>query len=361
MFGLWRLILAFEVVINHLFLIPILGPFAVVSFFTLSAFLMTMIMQKTYGYSAKGFGAFALNRVLRLHPNFWYAGLVSVICILVFGEATMSSLNVAFTMPANGWEWFQNVSMIYADPNPISVIPRLSPPTWALTVELLFYALIGLGLSGDKRLTWLWFLASFAYNGAAYLLNWGMLSVYGSLIGGSLPFAVGAMTYHYKDYLTAQLTRWKWTLPSLVLLRWAIMFAVLVFTILYGRDWWRVREVFNGLNAFMSAGIIICLLNLKLAPKWKKLDTRLGDFCYPVYLLHWQAAAIASIVLFGRGVKGPHLEGLMNFGPAMAVLFLLCCVSVYGIDPAVSKIRDKVRAKADAKGAADIVRQAGAP
>lgn len=115
MFGAWRLMLAFEVVIFHLFMIPIIGPYAVISFFVLSGFLMTTIMQKTYGYTAKGMGVFALNRLLRLYPNLWFACLVTIGAILVFGATTMEAFHRGMTMPDNGWDWFQNLSLIFFD------------------------------------------------------------------------------------------------------------------------------------------------------------------------------------------------------------------------------------------------------
>lgn len=237
----------------------------------------------------------------------------------------------------------------------------MSPPTWALTIELVFYALIALGLSRNRATTWIWLGLSVTYHSAAFIGDWGLRSVYGSIIGGSLPFAIGAMTYHYKDALAESLTRSKWTLPALISARWALMLALVIFTIVYGRDWWKIREFFNVVNAVLSAGVVVCLFNLKAQPKWKAFDNRLGDFSYPVYLLHWQAAAIASIAVFGVGIRGPNAAGLANFPLAMIVLVLLCCVSVFAIDPAVTKLRDKVRARANATGAPDIVRSAGVP
>ena len=52
--GIYRFLLALNVVIFHLLDVPAIGPFAVFSFFVLSGFLMTLIMKETYGYSLSG-------------------------------------------------------------------------------------------------------------------------------------------------------------------------------------------------------------------------------------------------------------------------------------------------------------------
>lgn len=41
--------------------------------------------------------------------------------------------------------------------------PRLTPPSWALTVEIFFYIAIGLGLSATMFSTVLWFFLSIGY------------------------------------------------------------------------------------------------------------------------------------------------------------------------------------------------------
>ena len=61
MFGVYRFLLALNVVFYHVLDVPGIGPLAVYSFFVLSGFLMTMIMQQTYGYSVTGIKKYAIN------------------------------------------------------------------------------------------------------------------------------------------------------------------------------------------------------------------------------------------------------------------------------------------------------------
>lgn len=55
--GLLRLGLATMVVLHHLMSFPFIGHHAVLFFFTISGYLMTLVMQNRYGYSAAGSGA----------------------------------------------------------------------------------------------------------------------------------------------------------------------------------------------------------------------------------------------------------------------------------------------------------------
>jgi len=54
MFGTYRIFLALMVVALHLGGIPKIGAYAVFGFYCLSGYLMTLIMQTNYGYTATG-------------------------------------------------------------------------------------------------------------------------------------------------------------------------------------------------------------------------------------------------------------------------------------------------------------------
>ena len=64
MFGVYRAFLALMVVALHLGGLPVVGAYAVFGFYVLSGYLMTLIMQDRYGYTASGRSAYAVNRFL---------------------------------------------------------------------------------------------------------------------------------------------------------------------------------------------------------------------------------------------------------------------------------------------------------
>lgn len=87
MFGTYRTFLALIVVVHHLISIPIIGHYAVHGFFILSGYLMTFVMNVSYGYSLRGIRAFSINRFLRLYPSYWVVLLLTLLSIAFFGES----------------------------------------------------------------------------------------------------------------------------------------------------------------------------------------------------------------------------------------------------------------------------------
>ena len=83
MFGVLRTTLALMVMAFHLFAgIAPLGKYAVFGFYVISGYLMTLVMNDTYGHTWSGRYAFALNRLLRLYPQYWAAATFSIVLIL---------------------------------------------------------------------------------------------------------------------------------------------------------------------------------------------------------------------------------------------------------------------------------------
>ena len=91
--GIYRFLLALNVVIFHLLGVPAIGPFAVFSFFVLSGFLMTLIMKETYGYSLSGLSKYAMNRFLRLFPSYWVLLLITILAIGLVGNSNSKAFH----------------------------------------------------------------------------------------------------------------------------------------------------------------------------------------------------------------------------------------------------------------------------
>ena len=73
MLGTYRVILALMVVFQHLGKSYQLGAYAVFTFFVISGYLMTYILNENYGYSLRGRMKYLLNRILRIYPVYWGA------------------------------------------------------------------------------------------------------------------------------------------------------------------------------------------------------------------------------------------------------------------------------------------------
>jgi len=304
---------------------------------------MTTIMQKTYGYTAGGFRAYAANRALRLFPSLWFAVLVSVAVIFAFGVDM--SARYPMVLPATFGDWLQNLFLVFVTLHPIHEGPVLLPPTWALVVELVYYAAIGFGLSCNKKITILWLFASLAYFAICLIVDAGRDSTYGSIFGSSLPFALGSAAYHYRECLLKWLDRLWFPILMLFVLRYAILLGNIGIRELYSEDW-RFESGLNLLNALCSVGLIVSLFSLRLPDWMRKADKFLGDYSYPVYLLHWPAGAFASFLLYDRVVRGFSVPALLSFSVAMVAIVVLASIAVFVIDRNVYRLRDRVRDRA---------------
>jgi peptidoglycan/LPS O-acetylase OafA/YrhL len=342
MFGIWRTLLALEVVLYHLVGVRIIGQYAVFSFFVLSGFLMTTIMQGTYGYTRAGFVRYIQNRALRLYPSYWFALIVSLILITLFGARAIETFNFHMTIPQTAGEWLENISIIFVDWSPIDRSPRLVPPTWALTVEIFYYAVIGLGLSRSRRLTISWVAVSLTFPIIAVVAFGGGAALYSTIFAGSLPFALGALTWHFRDELYRLMLASSLDRPAiLVVMRW-LSWAFFAGSHAITNQGWLV-PLGNYANVVISALIVCTLFHAKPEPGLRQIDKKVGDYSYPIYLLHWQGTAIASMLIFGELVRGQTVRGIMaaTLGLLITIIFGFVCVRF--IDPAIERRRTRLR------------------
>ena len=127
MFGVWRTMLALSVVAYHLLYFPVIGKYAVFSFFVLSGFLTTTVMQgSTADCVAAALGLFVI------HCSAW-------------GSRGATCPNVS--IPVRLDSMLDNATMIFPALFRRATAPRSSPPTWALTIEIACYVAIGLEIS----------------------------------------------------------------------------------------------------------------------------------------------------------------------------------------------------------------------
>jgi peptidoglycan/LPS O-acetylase OafA/YrhL len=355
MYGTWRILLGMEVFATHFLFIPLLGNTAVFGFFAQSGFLMTSIVQKTYGYSPGGFGRYMTNRAVRLFPSYWFALLITLLIIGIFGADTINKQHSTIAIPETFWGWVKNVTMIFPNITPRVDVPRLIPLAWALTVEIFYFAVIGLGASRSKTITWIWFGVSVVYAAVATQLKhpWDppgeviTMWQFAAIPAGSLPFAIGALCWHYREPIN------KWVV-GLKLDKFWMMYAIrVVFCVLVV-----VAAQFVGRSIYMPAiwivtvlsGVIVAVLSFKRGTDRQRLiDRRVGDYSYALYLLHMQVGIAASLILYGTLIEERSLRGLAVFGLAFLMILPLATIVAFVIDPAMEGLRSRIRPKAAAK------------
>ena len=336
MFGTYRTLLALMVVALHLGGIPIIGAYAVFGFYSLSGYLMTLIMQTNYGYTLSGVSKYAANRFLRIYPTYWVSIAFSAALVLFLGEQFSSDYHSSIYFPQNISESIKNIFLFF----PFRESPRLTPPAWALTVEIFFYILIGLGISKNKKRVLVWLLVSVIYHLAAIRLNFGWESRYFTFFAASLPFATGAFIYHYKDKLLEHVSQAKG--KSGDLLPFIIIFFILL-NWLVGHLTGKSEGLFFYSNYVLCALMVLVLSERRSLPYIsKKFDKWMGDFSYPMYLIHYQVGMIVIVFLdmIGLTYKRPDIILMLISIP---FIFLLSYVFTVIIEKPIELIRTKVR------------------
>jgi peptidoglycan/LPS O-acetylase OafA/YrhL len=337
--------LAFWVMLFHLLPVPVIGGFAVFSFFILSGFLMTMIMHDSYGYSKGGLNRYGLNRFLRLYPMYWAVCLVSVLLIFLIGSEYSSQYKNTLFFPTDLVSVLANVSMIFPSFFPTDISPRLSPPTWALTVEIFFYVLIGLGISKTYRRTVIWLIVSIVYFAITYLFELGGGYRYSFIFAASLPFSLGALIYFIKEPFFAYLKQMKLSNP------WAILAVYIVVALFFTMNNYYRPFSFSGtlgefgiyINMLLSLIVVVVLFYRGKELCSQKVDKSIGDYSYPVYLIHWQCGLLASYLLYQEPNRDFTLEGLTTFALATLFVVIASYLLITIIDRSISKLRNKIR------------------
>lgn len=333
------------VLIGHLFWLSDIGRYAVFGFFILSGYLMTLVMQTAYSYTAKGIYRFLVNRFLRLYPSYWIACLFTIGLVFVLGQENTTIIARSLALPETPGIILTNITMVALTLFPDQATPRLSPATWALTIELFYYLLIAAGISRTKFSTTCWFVVSTAYVLATMIFGYSWHVRYFALPAGSLPFSIGALLFFLQQ------ERWqpKW----LQFFSNSRMLVVSLIVNAVAGTLVQAEERLGLAEAFMYTNLVICTLAIYsiirggvIAPVSVKLDKLLGDFSYPIYLIHLQIGVLASLFTYGqvRDLKYHFAPEAWLWTAVLTVGASLLLIKF--IDEPITVIRDRVKRRA---------------
>jgi len=325
------------VVALHLGGVPLIGAYAVFGFYCLSGYLMTLIMQTKYGYTYSGITKYGINRFLRIYPIYWVSALLSIALIWCTSNEITSNYHSSIYLPTGFSEFARNLMLFF----PFSESPRLTPPAWALTVEIFFYFLIGMGISKTKLISLIWFGLSITYHLSTFLfqLNWDIFS---TIIAASLPFSTGALIFHFKNEVNV--TRYfnsllfgkhkylPYFLALAILINWAIGYMLS-----------QSIGLFFYTNYILCAFMVVVLADIKDLPFIsRRFDNWMGDFSYPIYLFHYQIGFILIVLFakFGISLKRPDL---ILMSASLPVLFLFSWIITVSLEKPIEIIRSKIK------------------
>lgn len=317
--GYFRFILALIVCSNHLSSFGGAGRYAVFSFYILSGFLMTTILNEKYGLSPSGIGRYALNRLLRIYPIYLLALSLAIASLFYFNNESSVSIEPTFTLPTDSLSWVKNILLIGMN---FMHMERVIPPAWTLYVEVSFYMIIPLVMLLGRKAIWIWFIGSVAYH--IFLLtsgsypNFDWNQRYGTVMAGSLGFSLGCLASTYKNRIIISPVA---GLLSLTAIAFIHIFAAWGF----GEQVSSIRQfftsvIFNYLNLVCSSIAVLFLFSRKES----SLSRKTGDFSYPLYLVHIPCCYIVFMAS-GYQARSTYLF-LSSMALSLIVSYLLILV-----------------------------------
>ena len=316
-----------------------IGTYAVFAFYIISGYLMTTLMQQSYGYQAAGVRDFMLNRLLRLYPSYWAVIALTLLAIALIGADFASAYNKLIVVPNSFGEWLGVLGMVYIGWFPNQVSPNLAPTTWAITVELFFYVCIALGLSKTRLRVYCWLTASVGYVIYCQVAALDWPHKYFPIPAASLPFAIGAYIYFLRQDSTAPLTSNWITAPWFRLTLLLANAATTLYIPMYFQ---------TGFYVSLLLSIVLCF-ELAMERRWpgwigERLDKAIGDYSYPIYLMHWQVGMVVAYLLYGTAFQARSTEGWIITGVSALACFAIAWLLLVCIDKPVQRIRARIKA-----------------
>jgi peptidoglycan/LPS O-acetylase OafA/YrhL len=244
-------------------------------------------------------------------------------------------------LPSTTSEYIENIFMAFGAWNPNDVNPRLVPPTWALTVEIFFYILICMGISRTFARVKIWLSLSLLYVVASFILGLPSQERYFPFAAASLPFAIGSCIYFLSkdEEVYALYLRLRISAKSIFLL---VLANCLIFTQI------RFGSLFADVGLYINLGL--CALLVYSVIKGERiinigdsLDKRIGDFSYPIYLLHWQMGLVASYLIYGSAFHEFSYRGWVSATVAMVLSVLMSLIFITVLDKPLQIIRSRIK------------------
>jgi peptidoglycan/LPS O-acetylase OafA/YrhL len=346
--GTFRFLLAFAVLMSHI--ATEIGPSvinrdsshiliwsgeAVIAFFVISGFYMSLIINEKYAKLARGTRRFYLNRALRLYPIHWT--ILGLYAVYFTVSDTPSFLLGDAREPF--WRWLyaiiSNVSFLG-----VEVLPFFGKenwvfvlgPVWSLGIELCFYLLAPFVVTRRLPVLMLLFGVAMVFRLILYVAGAPMLPWRYFFFPADLAFfLMGSLSY--------RLYAWAKGKPIAKRLGWGAAIVILVW--IASPALWTTGELDQLLPWCFYVCVALCTPFLfALSSDWK-IDNLLGQLSYPIYLSH---VPVIYFVVWAD-------VGALDKGVASTMLTLLLSAALYAfIDRPIERIRKRIK-----EGATNVV------
>jgi len=334
MMGTLRFFMASCVVLFHLTeKVQNIGILSVIFFYSISGFLITLVLHETYRFRLK---AFSENRLLRLYPAYVATLLAGFLASTL---ESFSTFHPVWSGTGSSLDMLGNLLIIPWGIVAGSDIPqyRIVPSSWSVGVELCCYALLWIVTARSWKLALTSALASIVWYATVDIAGLSPSLKYFPVPAAMLPFSLGAMAYF--------LSRRAGVLTELSRnpMAQAGIFAVCVmsFLVIWHSSLNSTQIIFDHWTYYANmvlAFITVLLINRARMPgSVGRVDKFLGDLAYPVFLGHFIYAFFVW-KLFAMPSRGWTL-----FAIAYPLTILVSIVIAHYIDRPINALRSRVR------------------
>lgn len=301
--GLLRMLFALSVALTHSGIRPpVNATLAVRFFFTISGFYMAMVLDGKYAPTAEGIKKFYGNRLLRLLPSYYISLLVAIAVIVAVGSsqgnfysgfwqgmqelgasakaAVVAAQAFVFGQDALLFTVVKDGGLVYT--SNFGAAPRdqqtwvhtLNPPAWSLSIELLFYCFVPFLARLKTRTLFIGMLVTLAIRLACAKVVPIMQDPWDYRF---FPFEISTFMAGMVGYRIYRHGGWKQYVPENFrkFAPWALAILCLVLQ----------KAPFSSL--WLPYLFIALLPTMFEACKKVVWDRKIGDFSYPVYIIHW--------------------------------------------------------------------------
>ncbi len=287
-------------------------------FFFVSGYLIAKLLTETYSGRAE---AFIRNRFLRIYPIYWACALFGLAIVAIIPEVAVKT-NKAMTLPSNGNTVFANLFIFGLNGS----AERILPPAWSLHVELVWYCLLFILYTGFRNLRLLLLVAFLPLP-----VIWAVFydaGFYGSWIASGYAFALGALRYE---------TNFNFPKPVEFLALAAVPVILFATPLMFDLSGGNPADLGSWFNLWVAPFVMFVGFGvlLKEAPETAS-SSWAGSLSYPVFLVHWPCAALATKLGASWGAE--------RFVWATILTLIVSVVIVLYVEHPLKKKRDAIRA-----------------
>jgi len=159
-----------------------------------------------------------------------------------------------------------------------------------------------------------------------------------------LPFATGAIIYFASKNkrIMEQFIKLRLSATNLYVV---MLLNCLIFVIASRTNAGIVVEAGFYLNIAICALLVYSLaIGREIIGINRKIDKIIGDYSYPIYLLHWQSGLLASYLIFGEAFHEFSLRGFISLLFAFFIVVLLSTLFIRRLDDPIQGVRTKIKA-----------------